>query len=122
MRAYPTAADIWRMVSRTAYVQLRFSPLLLVGTVLAMTLTFLLPPFAALLGHGAARWFGWLTWGAMAAAYQPTLHRFHRSVLWAPCLPAVAAFYLAATIGAAVNHHLGRGVAWKGRAYQGAGT
>ena len=49
VRAYPTAADIWRMVSRTAYVQLRFSPLLLVGTVLAMTLTFLLPPFAALL-------------------------------------------------------------------------
>ena len=122
VRAYPSAADIWRMVSRTAYVQLRFSPLLLVGTTLAMTLTFLLPPFAALLGHGAARWFGWLTWGAMAAAYQPSLHRFHRSVLWAPCLPAVAAFYLAATIGAAVNHHLGRGVAWKGRAYQGAGT
>jgi hopene-associated glycosyltransferase HpnB len=122
VRAYPGAADIWRMVSRTAYVQLRFSPLLLVGTTLAMTLTFLLPPFAALLGHGAARWFGWLTWGGMAAAYQPSLHRFHRSVLWAPCLPAVAAFYLAATIGAAVNHHLGRGVAWKGRAYQGAGT
>jgi hopene-associated glycosyltransferase HpnB len=121
-RAYPAVADIWRMVSRTAYVQLRFSPLLLAGTVLAMTLTFLLPPVAALFGHGAARWFGWLTWGAMAAAYQPTLHRFHRSVLWAPCLPAVAAFYLAATIGAAVNHHLGRGVAWKGRAYQGAGA
>ena len=43
-----------------------------------------------------------------------------RSVLWAPCLPVVAAFYLAATIGSAVNHYLGRGVAWKGRAYQGA--
>jgi hopene-associated glycosyltransferase HpnB len=121
-RAYPKAADIWRMVSRTAYVQLRFSPLLLIGTAVAMTLTFLLPPLAALFGHGPARWFGWLAWGAMAAAYQPTLHRFHRSVLWAPCLPAVAAFYLAATIGAAVNHHLGRGVAWRGRAYQGAGA
>ena len=121
-RAYPTAADIWRMVSRTAYVQLRYSPLLLIGTILAMTLTFLLPPVAALFGHGPARWFGWLAWGAMAASYQPTLHRFHRSVLWAPCLPAVAAVYLAATIGAAVNHHLGRGVAWKGRAYQGAGA
>ena len=73
--------------SRTAYVQLRFSPLLLLGTVLAMTLTFLVPPLAALFGHGTARWFGWLAWGAMAAAYQPTLHRFDRSVLWAP-LPA----------------------------------
>ena len=67
-------------------------------------------------------WLGWLVWGAMTAAYQPTLHRFHRSVLWAPCLPAIAAFYLAATIASAVNHHAGRGVAWKGRAYQGAGA
>ena len=64
------------MVSRTAYVQLRFSPLLLLGTVLAMALTFLVPPLAALFGHGMARWFGWLAWGAMAAAYQPTLHRY----------------------------------------------
>jgi len=122
IRSYPAAADIWRMVSRSAYVQLRFSPLLLLGTVAAMAVTFLVPPLAALLGHGMARWFGWLTWGAMAAAYQPTLHRYHRSILWAPCLPAIAAFYLAATIGSAVNHHLGRGVAWKGRAYQGAGV
>jgi hypothetical protein len=56
----------------------------------------------------------------MAASYQPTLHRYRRSVLWAPCLPGVAAFYLAATIGSAWNHHVGHGVAWKGRAYQGA--
>jgi hypothetical protein len=113
-------ADIWRMVSRTAYVQLHFSRWLLAGTVLAMGLTFLVPPIAALFGHGLARWLGWIAWGAMAASYQPTLHRYRRSVLWAPCLPAVAAFYLAATIGSAWNHHLGRGVAWKGRAYQGA--
>jgi hopene-associated glycosyltransferase HpnB len=122
LRSYPAVADIWRTVARTAYVQLRFSPLLLAGTILGMVLTFLLPPVAALFGHGPARWFGWLAWGAMAAAYEPTLHRFHRSVLWAPCLPAAAAFYLAAAIGSAINHHLGRGVAWKGRAYQGAGA
>jgi hopene-associated glycosyltransferase HpnB len=122
LRAYPGAADIWRMVARTAYVQLRYSLLLLAGTVAAMTLTFLVPPWAALFAHGSARWFGWLAWGAMAAAYLPTLRRFRRSVLWAPGLPAVAAFYLAATIGSTANHHLGRGVSWKGRAYQGAGA
>lgn len=120
VRRYPAAADIWRVISRTAYVQLHFSPLLLLGTIVAMTLTFLVPPIAALLGHGLARWFGWVAWGAIAACYQPTLHRYRRSILWAPCLPAVAAFYLAATIGSALNHHLGRGVTWKGRAYQGA--
>ncbi len=116
-RAYPTAGDIWRMISRTAYVQLHFSPLLLLATTLAMLLTFLVPPLAALFSHGLARWCGWLAWGAMAACYQPTLHRYHRSVLWAPALPAIAAFYLAATIGSALNHHSGHGVAWKGRAY-----
>jgi hopene-associated glycosyltransferase HpnB len=122
LRPYPTAADIWRMVTRSAYVQLHFSPSLLAVTIVAMAVTFLVPPFAALFGHALARWFGWFAWGMMAAAYQPTLHRFHRSPLWAPLLPAVAMFYLAATIGSAVNHHLGRGVAWKGRAYQGVGA
>lgn len=122
IRAYTSMADIGRMVSRTAYVQLGYSPLLLVGTVLGMALTFLLPPLAALFGHGIARWFGWLTWCGMAASYQPTLRRYRRSVLWAPFLPLVAAFYTAATIGSAINHYQGRGIAWKGRAYQGVGA
>jgi hopene-associated glycosyltransferase HpnB len=122
VRRYAGFGDIWRMVARTAYVQLRFSPWLLAGTVFAMTCAFLVPPMVALLGHGTARWFGWIAWGLMAATYQPTLHRYRRSLLWAPCLPLVAAFYLAATIGSAIDHHLGRGVAWKGRAYQGAGA
>jgi hopene-associated glycosyltransferase HpnB len=122
VRSYPEWGDIWRMVTRTAYVQLRFSPVLLAATTIGMALAFLVPPLAALFGHGAARWIGWLVWGAMAASYHPTLHRYRRSFLWAPCLPLIAAFYLAATIGSAVNHHTGRGVAWKGRAYQGAGA
>jgi hopene-associated glycosyltransferase HpnB len=122
VRTYPRVLDIWRMVTRTAYVQLRFSPLLLLATTVGMALTFLIPPVAALFGHGGARWWGWLVWGAMAAAYHPTLHRYGRSALWGACLPLIAAFYLAATIGSAVNHHLGRGVAWKGRAYQSLGA
>jgi hopene-associated glycosyltransferase HpnB len=122
VRRYPAWGDIWRMVTRTAYVQLRFSPVLLQATTIGMVLTFLVPPLAALFGHGAARWLGWLVWGAMAAAYQPTLHRYRLSFLWAPCLPVIAAFYLAATIASGVNHHTGRGVTWKGRAYQGAGA
>jgi hypothetical protein len=58
----------------------------------------------------------------MAAAYQPTLRRYHRNILWAPSLPLIAAFYLAATIGSAVDHYRGRGTVWKGRSYQGAGA
>lgn len=122
VRPYPKAADIWRMVARTAYVQLRFSPLLLAATTVGMVITWLIPPLAALFGHGLARSFGLLAWLLLAAAYLPTLRRFRRSPLWAPALPLVALFYMAATIGSAVNHYRGTGVAWKGRAYRGSGA
>jgi hypothetical protein len=55
----------------------------------------------------------------LASSYLPTLRRYRQSLAWAPFLPLVAMFYTAATIGSAVNHYRGRGVAWKGRAYQG---
>lgn len=121
VRPYPRVGDIWRMITRTAYVQLRFSPPLLLGTVVAMVLTWLVPPFAALFDDGAGRWCGLAAWVLLSLSYVPTLRRFGRSILWAPFLPLIAAFYTAATIGSAVNHHLGRGVAWKGRAYTGSG-
>ena len=118
-RRYPGFADIWRMIARTAYVQLRFSPLLLGLTGMAMALVWLVPPLAALGGHGAARAMGALAWAGMAWSYLPSLRRCERSALWAPALPLVAAFYLAATVGSAWNHYSGHGVAWKGRAYRG---
>jgi hopene-associated glycosyltransferase HpnB len=118
VRPYPAVADIWRMITRTAYVQLRFSPVLLAGTVIAMVLVWLVPPAAFLFGHGMAQLFGLIAWIMLALSYMPTLRRFRRSLLWAPLLPLVAGFYTAATLASAVNHHRGRGVAWKGRAYQ----
>ncbi|WP_428483585.1 glycosyltransferase [Rhodopila sp.] len=122
VRPYPRVVDIWRMVTRTAYVQLRYSPLLLIGTTLAMAMIWIVPPVVALTAHGVAFWCGMATWIMLAMSYLPTLRRFGRSALWAPLLPLVAAFYTAATIGSAVNHYAGRGVAWKGRAYQGGGA
>jgi hopene-associated glycosyltransferase HpnB len=119
VRPYPAVQDIWRMITRTAYVQLRYSPFLLMATVVAMVVVWLVPPAAALFGHGLARWCGMAAWLMLALSYRPTLRRFRRIGLWAPLLPLVAAFYMVATIGSAVNHALGRGVAWKGRAYPG---
>jgi len=118
IRPYPRVGDIWRMVARTAYVQLRYSPLLLLATILAMTLTWIVPPAASLFGSGAAFWCGLTAWLMLMVSYLPTLRRFGRTTLWALLLPLIAAFYMAATIAAAVNHYRGRGVAWKGRAYQ----
>jgi hopene-associated glycosyltransferase HpnB len=119
VRPYPAVADIWRMITRTAYVQLRHSPLLLAATTVGMALTWLVPPAASLFGHGLAQYCGLAAWIMLTLSYVPTLLQFRRSVLWAPFLPLIASFYMAATIGSAVNHHRGRGVAWKGRDYQG---
>jgi hopene-associated glycosyltransferase HpnB len=119
IRPYPTALDIWRMIARSAYAQLLFSPPLVAGTTLAMALIWLVPPLAALLGHGWISVLGLLTWGMSAAAYLPTLARFRRSPIWALFLPAIALFYMAATIDSAISYHRGRGVVWKGRAYAG---
>jgi hopene-associated glycosyltransferase HpnB len=117
IRPYPHAADVWRMIARTAYVQLRFSPWLLAGTVLGMGLVWLVPPAAALFGHGPARLAGLLGWLAICVAYTPTLRRFRLTLAWAPFLPLVALFYTAATIGSAADHVRGRGVVWKRRSY-----
>jgi hypothetical protein len=64
----------------------------------------------------AAAWLG------ATLSYLPTLRRFRQSALWALALPGIATFYIAATVGSAIDHHRGRGVQWKNRAYRGAGA
>ncbi len=121
IRPYPGAADVWRMVARTAYVQLRFSPLLLAGTVAGMGLVWIAPLLTLGAGHGAARWIGGVAWVLSTASFLPTLRRFRLSPFWALLLPGIASFYTLATIGSAVDHHRGRGVVWKSRAYRDGG-
>ncbi|MFE0510422.1 glycosyltransferase, partial [Streptomyces sp. NPDC058964] len=41
VRPYPRLHDLWRMVSRSAYAQLRHNPLLLLGTVAGLALVYL---------------------------------------------------------------------------------
>jgi len=115
-RAYPAIDDIRRMVSRTAYAQLRYSPLLLAGTILGLAMTYLAPVALALLATGAAQFLGIFTWVLMAFAFRPTLRFYRMSMLWGPALPAIAAMYMAFTVDSAYQHARGRGGMWKGRA------
>ncbi|WP_327187537.1 glycosyltransferase [Streptomyces sp. NBC_01334] len=121
VRPYPRLHDLWRMVSRSAYAQLRHSPLLLTGTVLGLALVYLVPPLALLgglaAGSAATAVFGGLAWLVMAGTYVPML-RYYRQPLWlAPLLPFTAFLYLLMTVDSAVQHYRGRGAAWKGRTY-----
>ena len=120
LRAYPSIGDIRRMVARTAYAQLGYSPLLLAGTVLGLALTYLMPVALALFADGFAQFAGLFAWALMACAFRPIL-RFYdmsglRSWLWAAALPAIAAMYMAFTLDSAYQHARGRGGMWKGRA------
>lgn len=121
IRPYPRFADLWQMISRTAFTQLRYSTALLVLTVAGLTTVWLVPPAAVLFSHGAGVIFGLAAMGLAAGSYLPTLRRYGQSPLWALALPLIALFYMAATIGSAVNYWRGRGARWKNRAY-GAGT
>ncbi|MDF2265195.1 glycosyltransferase [Streptomyces coacervatus] len=121
VRPYPRLHDLWRMVSRSAYAQLRHNPLLLLGTVLGLALVYLVPPVALVAGLGtgdtAAALVGGLAWLVMTGTYIPML-RYYRQPLWpAPLLPFTAFLYLLMTVDSAVQHYRGRGAAWKGRTY-----
>lgn len=106
--------DIWNTIARTAFTQLRYSPLLLAATVLGMCLVYLVPPLFAL-ALGARAWPAWAAWMLMCAAYMPMLRYYRRSPLWAPALPLVALFYLGATVGSALRYWSGKGGQWKAR-------
>ena len=116
IRAYPSVSDIRSMVARTAYAQLRYSPFLLAGTILALALTYLAPVALTFFSGGLAQFLGIFTWLLMAFAFRPTLRFYGLSAWWGLALPAIAAVYMAFTIDSAYQHARGRGGMWKGRA------
>lgn len=64
VRPYPRLRDLWRMVSRSAYAQLRHSPPLLAGTVAGLAVVYLAPPVALVAGLAAGS-----TWAASAGGW-----------------------------------------------------
>lgn len=119
IRPYSGLGPIWDMVARSAYTQLRQSPLLLAGTLLGMILTYLAPPLLVLTWpwHQQA-WpagLGGLVWLLMAGSLIPTLRLYGQPLWLAPLLPVAAALYSAMTFDSAWRHWQGRGGRWKGR-------
>ena len=115
IRPYHTAVEIGAMIARSAYAQLRYNRLLLVGTVLGLALVFLAAPMLALFASGTPRLLGIVAWWLMTVSWIPVLTWYRRWPLWALALPLVAAFYAGCTLVSAWAHHRGRGGMWKGR-------
>jgi hypothetical protein len=119
LRPYRGLGEIWRMVARSAFTQLRHSPLLLLGTVAGMVLLYLVPPALALTwpwhGQALAGGLALAAWLALALSEVPTLRLYRLSPLRALLLPAAGLLYTLMTLDSARRHWAGRGATWKGR-------
>ncbi len=126
VRPYPRFSDLWDMIARSAYTQLRYSPYLLAGTLLGLLIMYAVPPVLglaflgiALAGGGTpaavAAGAALAAWASLSLSYLPTL-RLYRLRSWrAPLLPGVMMLYGAMTFDSARRYHRGSGGRWKGR-------
>ena len=115
MRHYGRLGEILAMIARTAYTQLGYSPLRLLGCVVGLGLIFLAPPFLLFFAFGWPKALGGAAWLLMSLLYVPMVRFYRRSPFWALLLPLSAFLYLWATLLSAWQHVRGRGGAWKGR-------
>jgi hopene-associated glycosyltransferase HpnB len=121
LRPYPHLSDIRQMVSRSAYAELDYSWLRLLGTLAGLVLVYIAPVAIVLFADGPIQWAGAAAWLLMALALQPILRFYRLSPFWGFLLPAIAGFYAAFTLDSAIQYWRGRGGMWKGRAQAGEG-
>lgn len=119
LRPYGGLEEIWAMVARSAYTQLKHSNILLALALSGLAVTYLLPPLLLLAGLlvgdlwvGAG---GLMAWVFMAISMGPVLHLYRQNPLWGILLPLAALLYGAMTFSSAWRHWRGRGGTWKGR-------
>lgn len=116
-RPYDSLAGIWNMVARTAYTQLRYSPLLLALCTFLLVLVFVLPVLGLTASGPGVRVFAVIACGAMMASYLPVLRYYDRHWVWVLSLPAAATMYLAMTWTSAWRYLRGERSRWKNRVY-----
>lgn len=128
-RGYGGLSGVWHVVVRTAYTQLAYSPIRLLGTVVALLLAFAAPPVAVVAGGAslvigtdtgataAVLAAGILGWTLMTFSYLPMTRWYGGPALRAVTLPLSAAIYVTMTLDSARRHYGGVGGGWKGRTY-----
>ena len=119
-RRYDGLRNIWNMVARTAYTQLHYSPLLLMGCVAVLSWAFSLPVVGSIAGDHVARIVSLTALAAMIITYLPTLYFYRLSPLWALLMPLTGTLYLAMTLDSARRYYRGERSSWRGRFYSSA--
>jgi hopene-associated glycosyltransferase HpnB len=115
LRAYGSLGEIRDMIARTAFTQLRYSLLVLLGTLIGMFFAYFTPLVVLFSRDSTARILGAGAWVLMSLSYLPTVRFYRLSPFWASLLPIAAIFYSYATLLSVVRYWLGRGGHWKGR-------
>ena len=119
-RPYDGIGEVWTMVRRSAFTQLRRNWLLLAGVLAVLLLMFAGPIVAivagavgAATGAGATAWWalglGIAAWVAMAIADGPTAREFSLGVGWQLALPISGLLYGAMTLDSALRGPRGGG-------------
>lgn len=121
LRRYEHLSEIWNMVTRTAFIQLKQSLGLLAGTVLGMAIIYLVPPAMIVIGLFADSLhivlLAIIVWLAMIASYVPTLRLYDRPIWWGLLLPVAGLLYTCMTVASAYRTLAGAGPQWKDRRY-----
>jgi hopene-associated glycosyltransferase HpnB len=118
IRSYEQLREIWDMVARTAFAQLRYSIGLLMLCTLVMLLVYQAPVALVLSANGVIRYLALASLMIMFVTYLPILRFYDRSWGWALGLPMVAGLFLAMTWTSAIRYWRGERSRWKGRIYQ----
>ncbi len=115
IRRYATFAEMRELIARTAFTQLHYSSLELLGTLVSLALIFFLPVAFSLSGEPRIWPAALAAWILMSLSIVPTLRFYRVSPLFAPLLSFAALFYAYATVLSAVRYWRGYGALWKGR-------
>ena len=115
-RSYESLGNIWHMVTRTAYTQLRYSLFLLIFASLSMVVAFV-APIIGLFSDPITFLIGLTTLALMAFSYRPTISLYNLPIRWTLSLPLGASLFIMMTWASAIRYWRGERSQWKDRVY-----
>jgi hopene-associated glycosyltransferase HpnB len=131
VRPYPGLRDVWRMVARSAFVQLDYRWSLVLVVVVGLLSFFALPPFGLAVaaaksgaaGQPAGLWplaavcfLG--AWALQTWQLLPAVRHHRLAWPWALLLPVASLLYALMTLSSALAHLRGSAPVWRGRRYE----
>lgn len=119
IRPYKDLNEIWNMVARTAFTQLRYSSVLLLLCTGIMILAYWIPVAGLLAGVFSADAdifnISLIVYGILSITYLPVLRFYQVSSGYALTLPFIGTLYLLMTWTSAIRYWSGERLRWRGR-------